>query len=76
MSARIGALDDMMQDLLKDDFDDPDRSTTPRPSGEQFASRPTRLGRLAEGAGPTTPMFPQDTGTSLLSEQSPFITGG
>jgi hypothetical protein len=74
MAARINALDDTMQKLLKDDFDDPDRSSTPRLSGEQLAFRPARLSKLAVGAGPTTPMFPQDTGTPLLSEQSPFLT--
>ena len=94
----------MMQDLLKDDFDDPDRSITPRPSGERrrFSGEPLvsmpetapamgialtpeeevpipsvapASARLAQGAGPRTPMFPLvDTGTPLLSEQSPFFT--
>lgn len=121
MSARINSLDEMIQDLLRDDFDDPDRSSTPRPSGERrrFSGEPLNLepetvlspiesaepatattpasapepasqpvpkssrtkapasSRLTrQASGPTTPMLPlgQDTGASLLAEQSPFFT--
>lgn len=117
MSSRISALDDMIQDLLKDDFDDPDRSITPRQSEERrrfsgehldltqepvmaqppsaevtpldvpgniasapgtgpTSARPRPPPRTGRSAGPTTPMFPlgMDTGTPLLSEQSPFFT--
>lgn len=68
MSARVSALDETIQNLLRDDFGDPDRSSTPRTNSGD------KLSMVQEAEyGPNTPMFPQDTGASLLSEESPFF---
>ncbi|PVF98627.1 hypothetical protein CPB86DRAFT_797242 [Serendipita vermifera] len=68
MSARVTALDETIQDLLRDDFGDPDRSSTPR------ANKGDKPSVIQEAEyGPNTSMFPPDTGTPLLSEESPFF---
>jgi hypothetical protein len=60
MSDRVTALDDLIQSLLQDDLSDPDISVKygKASSGQELTVEP----RTA----------PPDTGTPLLSEESPF----
>jgi hypothetical protein len=60
MSDRVTALDDLIQSLLQDDLSDPDISI-------KYGKGPGVQELKAE---PRT--APPDTGTSLLSEESPF----
>lgn len=66
LTARVGALDESIQDLLRNDFDDPDRSSTPRPSRKQSAGSELE-------ANLKSPTLPNDMEASLLYEESPFF---
>ncbi|KAG8788326.1 hypothetical protein FRC19_011726 [Serendipita sp. 401] len=62
MSTRVASLDDSIQALLKNDFDDPDRSSTPKP-----------FRRSSEGKQPEESISsPQPLEDSLLDEEIPF----
>jgi hypothetical protein len=66
LTARVNALDESIQDLLRNDFDDPDRSSTPRPSHRQSAGSEME-------ANLKSPTWPNNVEESLLSEESPFF---
>ncbi|CAG7854197.1 SubName: Full=Uncharacterized protein {ECO:0000313/EMBL:CCA70419.1} [Serendipita indica DSM 11827] len=77
MSVRVTSLDDIIQGLIRDDFDE-DPSSTPRPTTERMPSLPT----LDNQNRPKPPRrtstmrmtLPLEADSSLLSEQSPFDT--
>ena len=69
MSDRVTALDDLIQSLLQDDLSDPDVSIKyGKASDVQELTVEPRMAHPDSG----TPMLPADTGTPLLSEESPF----
>ncbi|KAG8808199.1 hypothetical protein FRC17_004057 [Serendipita sp. 399] len=66
MSTRVTSLDESIQALLKNDFDDSDRSSTPQP-----IRRSSTVTEAAEHHGERT-SSPQAFEESLLDEKSPF----
>jgi hypothetical protein len=70
MSDRVTALDDLIQSLLQDDLSDPDISIKYGKTSDvqELTIEPRIMAHPDSG----TPMLPANTGTPLLSEESPF----